>query len=102
MCGLTVSLPELAVAKKFLLSAASNTACDQNAFGMCGAAAMAVRAAAISCRNPLSAKALDCDAFGAVCIADVPLLSRNSLSFFESCYFDPSVCNRFVFMSQIL
>eukprot|EP00173_Palmaria_palmata_P004949 Plantae.Rhodophyta-Palmaria_palmata.ctg7837.p2 GENE.Plantae.Rhodophyta-Palmaria_palmata.ctg7837~~Plantae.Rhodophyta-Palmaria_palmata.ctg7837.p2 ORF type:complete len:103 (-),score=11.07 Plantae.Rhodophyta-Palmaria_palmata.ctg7837:330-638(-) len=101
MCGLACSFPVFAVAKKFSLSASSRTACDQKTFGMFVADAIAVLAAAMSCRNLLSANAFDWLAFGAVCVVPVPLLSRNRRRSLVSCSLAPSVWSLFALRSQI-
>eukprot|EP00173_Palmaria_palmata_P004970 Plantae.Rhodophyta-Palmaria_palmata.ctg7894.p1 GENE.Plantae.Rhodophyta-Palmaria_palmata.ctg7894~~Plantae.Rhodophyta-Palmaria_palmata.ctg7894.p1 ORF type:complete len:103 (-),score=11.42 Plantae.Rhodophyta-Palmaria_palmata.ctg7894:387-695(-) len=101
MCGLACSFPVFAVAKKFPLSAASRTAYDHKTFGMCVADAIAALAAAMSCRNLLSAKEFDWLDFGAVYVVPVPLLSRKRLRSLVSCSLAPSVLSLFALRSQI-
>lgn len=63
---------------------------------------MAVRAVTNNCLNCLSANEFDCDAFGAMWIAAVPLLSKNAFRFYALCSMGPSVWRRFALFSHNL
>lgn len=70
-------------------------------FGIWGAFYMAVRAAAMSFRNCLSAKAFDCDDPGAVYVASVPFNSKDFGNSFAFCSLAPSVWKHFSFLSHM-